>query len=226
MINSTALRRFLFSCLLLCSLLSRLQAQDPLRFKDEIINVTAGDSAVNRNDVIVFAGSSSFRLWENMTTDFPGYNILNRGFGGSEMSDLLYYADQLILVYKPKQIFIYEGDNDLGNGRPVGLVLENAEQLLQKIRRDLPQTEVLFLTPKPSHLRWHLKKNYVSYNKKLKRWARRQDNVKVVDVWTPLLDKDKMPMKDIFKDDKLHLNEKGYALWIDIIRPYLMKPAI
>jgi lysophospholipase L1-like esterase len=222
MINSTttAMFRPLFTCLL-CCLIFKLSAQDPLRFKKEIDQLTAGDSSVNRTDLILFAGSSSFRLWKEMTTDFPGYNIVNRGFGGSEMSDLLYYADQLILPYQPKQIFIYEGDNDLGNGRPVKVVMKNTDQLLHKIRRALPTTEVIFLTPKPSGSRWHLKKNYVQFIRKLKRWAKRQDHVKVIDVWSPLLDDNKKPMSDIFMEDKLHLNRKGYLMWIEIINPYL-----
>lgn len=222
LINSTSIR-CLYGCLFICLSWFSVHAQDPLRFKDEIIKLTTGDSAVNDQDLNIFAGSSSFRMWTDLKTDFSEFNVVNRGFGGSEMSDLLYYADQLILAHQPERIFIYEGDNDLASKRPVKLIIENADLLLKKIRAKLPDAEVFFLTPKPSPSRWHLKKEYKRFNRKLKNWTRGQKNVQVIDVWKPLLSKDKKPRPEIFMDDKLHMNREGYALWVDIIKPYLKK---
>lgn len=220
MINSTT-TRFLHSCLVLCFVTSMVFAQDPLRFKKEIEDLVATDASVNENDLIIFAGSSSFRLWKEMTSDFSAYNVINRGFGGSEMSDLLYYADELILKHRPEKIFVYEGDNDLASKRPVDTIIDNADQLVKKIRAQHPQAKIYLLTPKPCPSRWHLKKSYVQFNKKLKRFAKRRDNVAVVDVWKPLLGKNKQPRKELFIEDELHMNRKGYEMWIEILKPYL-----
>jgi lysophospholipase L1-like esterase len=198
-------------------------SQDPLRFTDEIAKLKSGDSSVNKTNLIVFAGSSSFRMWRNLKESFPNHNVLNRGFGSSEMSDLVYYADQLIIDYSPRQILIYEGDNDLNHGKSSAEILKDADQLLSIIRRKLPEeTSVIFLTPKPSPSRWHLKKNYIRFNRKLKRWGKHQHDVKVIDVWTPLLVKGE-PIKEIFLEDNLHMNAAGYARWTEIIAPYLIK---
>lgn len=220
MTNSTG-TRFLCCCLTLCFFSAIVFAQDPLRFKQEVENLVTNDSTVKEDDLILFAGSSSFRLWKDLTTDFSEYNVLNRGFGGSEMSDLLYYADQLILTHHPKKIFIYEGDNDLGSKRPVDTIIHNADLLVDKIRQKLPDAKIYFLTPKPCASRWHLKKSYVEFNKKLKRFAKRKDNVEMIDVWKPLLGKNKEPRKELFIEDQLHMNRQGYALWIEILKPYL-----
>ncbi len=143
MINSTT-KQFLHSCLVLCFITSMVCAQDPLRFKKEIEDLVATDSAVKEEHLIIFAGSSSFRLWKEMTIDFKEYNVINRGFGGSEMSDLLYYADELILKHRPEKIFIYEGDNDLGAKRPVDTIIHNANLLVKKFVRNFRMLKFIF----------------------------------------------------------------------------------
>ena len=199
-----------------------LQAQNPLRFKDEINIMTAGDSAVNKKNIILFTGSSSIRIWKSLKQDFPNHNILNRGFGGSEMSDLVYFADQLIVPYRPKQIFIYEGDNDLGSGKNPDEILKQAGQVLSLIRQKLPKnTKVYFISPKPSILRWPLKDKYESFNQKMKLWCAQNKNVTFIDVWSPMLEKDGTVMKDLFLKDGLHMNQKGYAIWTKVIGEYI-----
>jgi lysophospholipase L1-like esterase len=192
-----------------------------LRFQKEIDNLVAADSSVKEDHLFIFAGSSSFRLWKDMTTDLSAYNVINRGFGGSEMSDLVYYADQLILKHDPEKIFIYEGDNDLGAKRPLDTIMRNADRLVKKIRQQLPDAKIYFLTPKPCPSRWHLKQSYVQFNKKLKRFAKHHKNVKMIDVWKPLLGKNKEPRKELFIEDQLHMNRQGYAMWVEILKPYL-----
>ena len=146
-----------------------LSAQDPTRFQKEIDNLVTADSEVTHKKLILFTGSSSIRIWKSLATDFPTHNTLNRGFGGSEMTDLLYYAEQLIIKHNPKEIFIYEGDNDINSGKSPEEILNTADQLLTLIRAKLPKkVKVVFISPKPSLARWHLKETYLDYNKKLK----------------------------------------------------------
>ena len=208
--------KYYCSILLLFSI--EVYAQDPLRFQDDVNLLIASDSTLKKKNIILFTGSSSIRFWASLATDFPKRNVVNRGFGGSEMSDLVYFADKLILPYRPKQIFIYEGDNDISNGKTSDEILSDASKLLALIRDRLSRkTRVLFISPKPSMLRWSLKDKYEAFNQKLKVWTKRNKYVTFVDVWTPMLEGDGTVRQDLFMEDGLHMNEKGYAIWIRVI---------
>ncbi|HYG18878.1 MAG TPA: SGNH/GDSL hydrolase family protein [Ohtaekwangia sp.] len=206
--------------LVLFALPAGILAQDPLRFTDEIGKMTASDTVVDRQNLIVFTGSSSIKGWWNLSDNFPGHNVINRGFGGSDMSDLLHYVQPLILHYTPNKVFIYEGDNDLNRGKSPQDVLKTAKQVLRKIRKGSPETEVIFISVKPSLARWKLKDQYQQYNQGLQRLAGKK-NVAFVDVWTPMLNERGEPMEDIFVEDGLHMNAKGYAIWTAAIKPFV-----
>lgn len=215
------MRIFVFLSFLIC-LNTSLYGQDPLRFEKEVSNLIANDTAVNHKKLILFTGSSSIRFWKSLKSDFPTYNTLNRGFGGSEMSDLLHYANQLIIQYSPKEIFIYEGDNDLNSGKSASEILKTADQLLSLIRAQLPKNvKVFFISAKPSLARWALKEKYLDYNKQLEAWTKTKKKVTFVDVWTPLVDAQSEVLKDIFIADGLHLNETGYKIWTNAIKKFL-----
>jgi len=195
-----------------------LFAQHPLRFQKEVDELIAGDSIINKKELIVFTGSSSIRLWSDLKTDFPNHNVLNRGFGGSEMSDLLYFAHPLILNYQPARVFIYEGDNDIHAGRSAEEILAHADTLLTLLRQQLPaNVRVCFISAKPSVARWQLKATYEDFNRKLKEWTATKKNVLYVDVWTPMLDEKGEVQKDLFMADNLHMNRKGYDIWKKVI---------
>lgn len=198
-----------------------LQAQDPLRFQKEVEELTKSDPSVNTKNLILFTGSSSIRLWPNLSKSFPAYNVLNRGFGGSEMSDLLYYSKTLILNYKPRKIFIYEGDNDLNAGRTAEQILIHADSLLSAIRKELPKAKIIFISPKPSEARWHLKAVYEDFNAKLKSWTKSRKDVYFADVWTPMLDANGNLLPGLLLEDNLHMNEKGYAIWTKVLNRFL-----
>ncbi len=204
------------SVLLLVSI--GLQAQDPLRFQDDVNQLIASDSTLDKRNIVLFTGSSSIRFWASLAADFPKQNVVNRGFGGSEMSDLVYFADKLIVPYRPKQIFIYEGDNDIGNGKKPEEILSNASKLLALIREKLPRkTRVVFISPKPSILRWSLKDKYEAFNQELQAWTKQNKYVTYVDVWAPMLKADGTVRQDLFLEDGLHMNEKGYVIWTRVI---------
>lgn len=199
-----------------------LLAQDPLRFEKEVNNLVAGDSSINKRKVILFTGSSSIRFWSGLRKDFPNHNVLNRGFGGSEMSDLLYYAELLILNYSPKEIFIYEGDNDINSGKSPEEILANADKLLNRLREHLPaKVKIIFISAKPSIARWHLKEKYEEFNRQLKTWTSTKKNVFYADVWTPMLDSTGEVRKDLFIEDNLHMNQVGYTIWATVIRKFI-----
>ena len=201
-----------------------LYSQRPQRFQKEVDSIIALNQSIDKSNLILFTGSSSIRLWKDLKSTFSRDNVVGLGFGGSEMSDLLYYTDKLIIPFKPVQVFIYEGDNDISLGRTSDQILFTADSILRIISTKLPQTDVVFISPKPSLKRWHLREQYEAFNAQLKAWTLTKKNTLYADVWTPMLRSDGMVKKDIFIDDALHLNDNGYAIWAGALKKYIKNP--
>ncbi len=213
--------KFLVSVILLSGFLSA-NAQDPARFKDQVKELVQKEYNFSKDKkLVVFAGSSSIRMWKDVQSYFPGYNVINNGFGGSQFSDLLYYCDQLVKNPAPDILFIYEGDNDIAGNKKPGLVLKQAKELAKKIQYDLPKAEIIFISPKPSIARESLKKKYTKLNKRLGRYCNRTKGVEFADVWYPMLDNSGRVFQDIFLEDGLHMNKKGYDIWGKVIGGFL-----
>jgi lysophospholipase L1-like esterase len=199
-----------------------LFAQQPHRFEKEVKELVAGDSLVSKKKLILFAGSSSIRMWKDLKADFPGHNVLNHGFGGSDMTDLLNYAKPLIVNYSPAKVFIYEGDNDVNAGKTPEQILAEADKLLMLLRAELPgRVKIIFISAKPSVARWHLKDKYEAFNRQLEQWTKTKKNVLYADVWTPMLDENGEVRKDLFIGDNLHMNRAGYDIWKIVIGRFL-----
>ncbi|WP_116127141.1 GDSL-type esterase/lipase family protein [Lewinella sp. IMCC34183] len=210
--------------LLLCLLLLPLTAQkspDPTRFEAEIRQFETADSIAPVDpDVILFVGSSSVRMWKSLQDDLEGHRVINRGFGGSQFSDLNYYANRLVYPYHPKAIFVYEGDNDIAAGKSARDVLKSARKFRKLVARNLGKdVPVVFISPKPSVARWELHEEYEKANELLEKYSEKQDNVYFVDVWTPALQPDGTVRQDIFLADNLHMTDDGYDIWEAAIEP-------
>jgi lysophospholipase L1-like esterase len=199
-----------------------LRAQDPLRFKEEVSLIRQKYDTLwePSRETIVFTGSSSVRIWNDLQDRFPGVQIVNSGFGGSEASDLLAYTDDLILRYKPRKVFIYEGDNDLNSNKKPRSVLSDIKSIVSRIRADQPDTKIFLIAAKPSIARWHLKRLYKRLNRKMKGLVKKEDHLAFADVWRPMLQGRKVK-QDIFIKDGLHMNSKGYDIWYTVLQPYL-----
>lgn len=198
-------------------------AQEKHAFEDEVNELIKGDSLVIKRNIILFTGSSSIRMWTDLEKDFKGKNVLNRGFGGSTMRDLLHFTNELIVAYNPISIFIYEGDNDIGfANRTTKEIMASADSILQIIRAKLPSSvDVYFISAKPSIARWHLKDKYISFNKRLNVWTQGKKNVYFIDVWTPMINANGTIRKELFLEDDLHMNRAGYHVWLAQIRPFV-----
>jgi lysophospholipase L1-like esterase len=196
--------------------------QDPLRFEQEVeqINDKYADVPLG-NDLILFTGSSSIKMWKDLQDYFPDHHIINSGFGGSQTNDLLHFADELIIRYQPKKIFVYEGDNDISAGKPIEEILDNTHELVEKIKKQLPGATIYLISAKPSISRWHLKDRYMDLNQQFMDYSQSHDHVEYVDVWTVMLDKEGNPKADIFLEDNLHMNKAGYDLWSEVVGKYM-----
>jgi lysophospholipase L1-like esterase len=217
---SRLLARFLLVFFLAASAAADAPDPDPERFAGEIAAFMAWDrkNAFPERGML-FVGSSSIRLWETATA-FPGEPIVNRGFGGSELSDVIAWYDQVIRPYAPQKILVYAGDNDIAGGKTAGQVFEDYRQLVAKVKADFPATELVFLSIKPSRLRWAEWPEMLKANALVQRYADRHPGLGYVDLAAPLLDAAGQP-KDVYLEDGLHLNEHGYALWREALAPLL-----
>jgi lysophospholipase L1-like esterase len=174
---------------------------------------------------ILFVGSSSFTKWQDVQSYFPGYTIINRGFGGSTLPNVIHYANDIINRYHPKQVVIYCGDNDLASSDTVTpqIVVNRFKTLFHIIRSKLPKANIAFVSIKPSPSRKQLMMKMKETNLLVKSFLRKQKNTSFIDVYRPMLMADGKPMPGIFLEDSLHMNAKGYAIWKKAIRPHLVK---
>ena len=197
-------------------------------FKQEVLQFQKLDSIVMPpKGQIVFAGSSSFTRWKDVAMYFPGYPIINRGFGGATLVDLIYYVDEAIIKYQPSQIFIYCGENDMADVDTVSpaTVLLRFKTLHTILLKKLPRaTKIIFVSLKPSVARWHLETKFIEANKLIEGYIATQKNMQYLDVHTAMLDEKKEVLKDIFIADKLHMNPKGYLIWQKQFASFLTTP--
>jgi lysophospholipase L1-like esterase len=191
-------------------------------FADEVAQIANIPVPTWDSGIIVFTGSSSVRLWRSAGLLSKGSPIINTGFGGSTAFGLNYYLEDLVLRYNPKQVFIYEGDNDIAAGRETRTILEHLDTIFTRIWNQNPATEIVYIAAKPSPLRWELYKEYEALNKAIERRAKKEDRLVFADIYSPMLKKGQV-REDLFVEDRLHMNSVGYAIWAEVIRPLVME---
>jgi lysophospholipase L1-like esterase len=172
---------------------------------------------------VVFVGSSSIRLWRNVASEFPDQPVvINRGFGGSTLSDCVRHYDRLVTLYKPHLVVLYAGDNDLAQGSSPREVAEKFAAFVERVHERLPETRIAFISIKPSPGRVALLDKVRAANALIRAYvAQHPAELDFIDVFTPMLDANGNPRRELFKDDSLHLNEHGYALWRATLKPYV-----
>ena len=173
---------------------------------------------------IVFVGSSSIRMW-NAAKSFPDLPVINRGFGGSQICDATRFADVLVVKYKPRLIVFYSGDNDVNAGKSAEQVQVDFQAFVTKVRKSLPETPIVVISIKPSIARWKLRDVMREANRLIAADCEKDEALKFVDVWPVMLGDDGEPRKDLFIADGLHMNEKGYELWTELLRPVIRADA-
>ena len=170
---------------------------------------------------VLFVGSSSIRLWDTLETEFADARVIKRGFGGSRLSDCVKLLDRLVIKYRPRTVMLYAGDNDLAEGATPEEVLQRVKAFADGVHSRLPETNVTFISIKPSPARRALIGKARMANKLVHQYAEAHPRVDYIDVFTPMLAADGTPRRELFRKDALHLNDAGYALWRTVIRPFV-----
>lgn len=192
------------------------------RWAKEISALTAKD-ATNPppKDGIVFVGSSSIRLWD-LKKSFPDLPAINRGFGGSQLADSVRYADQIVTPYKPRTVVLYAGDNDIASGqKSPEQVAKDFDSFVAAVRKELPEAKILFIAIKPSPSRWKFIDKFNEANRLIRERCEQGENLVYIDVVKPMLDAQGQPRPELYKQDMLHMNDDGYAIWVKALQPHL-----
>jgi len=172
---------------------------------------------------VLFVGSSSVRMWKNLAQDFRDFSTINRGFGGSQLEDVNFYAPQIVLPYKPKLIVLYAGENDINDGKTPETILEDFNKFVSIVHKNLPKTRIIFISLKPSPSRWNFAAKFQEANRLIKAATEKDKRLLFVDVWEKMLNKSGEPRKDIFQVDELHMNSAGYEIWRETLLPQIKR---
>ena len=189
-----------------------------IRFQDEVAAFQMQDSVYGiDHKEIVFTGSSSIRMWKSLEDDMVGLDVVNRGFGGSTLKELHYYSEDLIYKYKPQLVVVYCGENDISEGASA-LDAYNAFKVFhEEFQRKLPESEMIYVSMKPSISRWDIWQDFVKANDLISEYCSANNRISYLDISEAMINIDGTIDTSIFIEDGLHMNESGYAIWTDII---------
>ena len=194
----------------------RQSTHDCLRFAEEINEFIKYDTENSKIEKpVLFIGSSTINLWKTALY-FPDINVMNRGFGGAGIKDILYYYDDVIGKYSPASVVIYD-DIEIENGDSAESAFSEYLSLLERIHRDFPECRIILISVKPTPMDFLLGKdvrnNKMKLNDQLKKYADSTPLVEYIDLASLLYDADGNLNLNYYSEDRMHFNESGYALW-------------
>ena len=198
---------------------------DPLRFKDAIEAFETQDRAdPPPPGAVLCIGSSSMRFWhDTLADDLQPVTLIGRGFGGSTMLDVLYFSSRVVVPYRPRAILLYEGDNDVDFGVSAARIMATFDQFMEVVRASLPETRLYLLAIKPSPARWDSWPVMKKANELLQQACADDPLMEYIDIASPMLGPDGLPLAEIFLEDKLHMNRRGYEIWTREVRRVMVE---
>jgi lysophospholipase L1-like esterase len=170
---------------------------------------------------LLFIGSSGIRLWHTLATDFPGHQVINRGFGGSEIADSTHFADRIIFPYAPRAIFFRAGGNDLANGKFPEQVFADFKAFVTTVHARLPEADITFISWNPTIARWSQREQEKTLNTLVREFISQQPRLHYIEIAPSVLGPDGQPRAELLAEDKLHFSEAGYRMLADLVRPHL-----
>lgn len=203
---------------------SSYYAQEKHLYWDEVQTIKNFDKIyIPQKKPIIFVGSSSIRLWKNAEKIFAKYNVLNRGIGGAHVDDIIYYADELILDYEPRQVIVYIGENDLKYATvSADTVFERTKRLISIIRHKLPEVPIVYISLKPIPAKDSSNLKTKQTNLLMKKYIATEKNIKYLDIYKNMVTKEGKYRLDLFSKDKIHMKAEGYRIWQKALKPYLI----
>ncbi len=217
-------RRFLVALvsLTLAGLAFGAEKAGPERWQKAIDAFEAADKTdPPPQGAILFIGSSTIVRWKTLAQDFPQQQVINRGFGGSQIADSTYYADRIVIPYHPRMIVLRAGGNDIHAGKTPEQVAADFKAFVEKVRARLPEVKIAYMTVNASPSRRANLEREKKANELIKEYIGTGKNMVYIDNFDAMLGADGEPRGDLFVKDRLHFNAEGYKILVASVRPYL-----
>ena len=206
--------------------IEKSRSEDPLVWAQDIEALEEKSTGRYAPDeAVVFVGSSSIRLWRTLEQDMAPLPVLQHGFGGAKLNDVVHYAARLVSAYRPRAVVVFAGTNDISPeaAKPPDTLLASYQSFIDIVRRAQPGLPVFFIGITPSPLRWEVWGVAHATNELIREWSTTQRSLYFIDTGPGLLGADGAPDPSNYVFDGLHLSERGYAKWTSIIRPRLLE---
>ena len=172
---------------------------------------------------ILFTGSSSIRFWDSLKEDMEPLEVLNRGFGGAQISHVIHHFDEIIKPYNPQAIVFFCGTNDLAALKTPDETVHDFKKFLSLVKNEFGNIKVYVIGIKPTVDRLYLDEEERVFNSSINQLANDNAYLEYVNVWDSMLNKDGGRMPELYIDDGLHMNENGYRVWTKLVRESLLK---
>lgn len=193
-------------------------------FEQEILKFEAEDAKNPPAKFgVVFVGSSTIRLWTTLAQDFPEYNVINRGFGGSALADSVRYAHRIVTPYEPRLVVLFAGTNDIAAGKSAETVSQDFTAFVGKVREKLPKVKIAYLSISPAPSRWSKIEEIKRANRLIETICRKGRDLTFLNTFPKMLDAKGGPRPELYVSDQLHLNQDGYTILVDEVRKLLPK---
>src|SRR3954449_2421162 len=183
-------------------------------YEEEVADLIRRRDALPYEPQTIFYGSSTIRLWESLYDDFKDCQPVNLGFGGSTLAACVWFFERIVAPIKGVQnMFVYAGDNDLGDGRTPEEVLIFFEELVTKMNHHFPNLTWYYISIKPSISRWNIDDKIKRTNELIEAEIKQQSNITFINIYDAMLDENGYPNAALFDEDGLHLSKEGYEVW-------------
>jgi hypothetical protein len=205
--------------------LDKARSEDPLVWEEDIRALeTATRGSFPPGEAVVFIGSSSIRFWDSLHVDLAPIPVIQHGFGGAKLNDVVYYADRLVSAYRPRAVVVFAGSNDITprDAKTPEILLASYRKFVSKVRQHQPDLPIYYIAITPSPRRWVVWPIAQTTNAFILNFCATDDKLHFIDTGPALLSSAGEPDPPNYFFDKLHLSEKGYRLWSSIIRPRLL----
>lgn len=206
--------------------IGKRNSEDPLVWEADIIALEERTQKLSPpENAIVFVGSSSIRLWNGLIDAMAPIPVIQQGFGGAKLHDLVYYADRLVNIYQPKAVVVFAGSNDITPGavKSPEQILKRYQQFVAKVRATHSELPIYYIAITPTPKRWEVWPDAQAANAVLQEYSERTAGLFYIDTGPSLMDSTGMPDLENYSFDKGHLSDKGYSVWTSIVRPRLLK---
>jgi hypothetical protein len=174
-------------------------------------------------NAVLFAGSSSIRLWSTLAKDMAPYPVIQRGYGGAKLSDFSAFAGRIIYPHPCRAIVLFVANDITGSeaDKSPEQVRDLFLDVLSTIRKKFPDTPVFWIAITPTTLRWKAWPQIEKANMLIEKACKKHGNTYFISTKKEFLNSSGLPKDELFREDHLHLNDQGYVVWTSVIRKEL-----